>query len=308
MNAGEVIQSYVRDVASCLPRAKRDDVAFELHALLSDELAAKAEAEGRAPDKAMAMDLLKGFGRPAEVARRYHERPPLIDPADTHHFLIWSIAGAVALSVLTALSRSRGLEVGLFLQWLGLLLIVFALAAWWRRRHPQSFGWRPKRGPDEMPRSLALLALAMTLVFPLFMYAAPDTFVRAIFVGSIPAGGLDLTDAFRESWQRATTLTLIAAVAALHATVAVQGRWRAWTRWASAGAHLALGLLLVAHARPMAKLPSEETFAIFVHPTANAVAAPIFAAVGALLVLGALYDAWRAWSRISPAPAVGAAA
>jgi len=304
MNAGEVIQSYVRDVASCLPRSRRDDVAFELRALLTDELAAKAEAQGRAPDTKMAMELLKGFGRPPEVARRYHERPALIDPADTHHFLIWSIAGTVALSVLSALSRKASLEAGLFLEWLGLLLVVFALIAWWRRAHPNSFGWRPKRGPDFMPRWLAVFALAMTLIFPLSMYAAPEMFVETLFVGSIPTSGLELTEAFRQSWQRAATLALLLTVVALYAATAVQGGWRSWTRWAIAAAHLALGLLLVAHARPMSRLPGEEAFAVFASPTANAAAMPIFGAVGALLVLGGLYDAWRAWSQIRPAPAV----
>ena len=55
MNANDVIESYVRDVGYCLPRGKRNDVAFELRALLGDELAAKAQAAGRAPDKAMVM-------------------------------------------------------------------------------------------------------------------------------------------------------------------------------------------------------------------------------------------------------------
>src|SRR5262245_8316293 len=66
MNANEVIESYVCDVARSLPRDKRNDVAFELRALLADELAAKAQAAGRAPDEAMAMDLLQRFGRPAD--------------------------------------------------------------------------------------------------------------------------------------------------------------------------------------------------------------------------------------------------
>ena len=90
MTAGDVIESYVRDVAGYLPRTKRNDVAFELRTLLQDELAAKAAAQGRAPDKAMAMDLLAGFGRPAEAAARYQPRAPLIDPADNHNFLIWA--------------------------------------------------------------------------------------------------------------------------------------------------------------------------------------------------------------------------
>lgn len=53
MTATEVLDAYVRDVARYLPRAHRNDVAFELRALLEDELRARAEADGRAPDEAM---------------------------------------------------------------------------------------------------------------------------------------------------------------------------------------------------------------------------------------------------------------
>ena len=124
MNANEVIEYYVRDVARHLPRSKRNDVAFELRALLGDELAAKSQAEGRAPDTVMAMDLLARFGRPADAAQRYHERPPIIEPADTHHFLIWAIAGAVIISVPALIGTHVGVDVGLLLKWLGALVIV----------------------------------------------------------------------------------------------------------------------------------------------------------------------------------------
>lgn len=303
MNAHDVIEAYVRGVARCLPRGKRNDVAFELRALLSDELAAKAQAAGRAPDKAMVLELLKGFGRPAEVAGRYHQRPAVIDPADTHHFVIWTLAGAVALGVLSFLNPVKAGNNGdLFLQWLGILVIFFALMGWWRRRHPDALGWAPKRGPDWMPRGLAVLALAATLFFPVFMYAAPQTFVRVAFLGAVPTGGLELTEAFRQSWQRAATMTFLILLAAIYAAVAVQGGRRSWTGWTSVAAHGCLGLLFVVHAAPMAALPGRETFPIFESATANGVAMPIFGAVGAFLVLCALYEMYQEWMRIRPAP------
>jgi hypothetical protein len=46
MNANDLIDSYVADVARLLSRKQRDDVAFELRALLAEELDAKAEAAG----------------------------------------------------------------------------------------------------------------------------------------------------------------------------------------------------------------------------------------------------------------------
>lgn len=300
MNADEVIDIYVRDVARRLPRGKRNDVAFELRALLADELGATARAEGRAPDKDMAMALLKGFGRPAETANRYHERPAVIDPAHTHHFVIWALAGAVALGVLSLIGPVDG---ALFVQWLGVLVIVFAVMGWWRRRHPNAPGWTPRRGPDWMPRPLASLAMAATLVFPVFMYAAPQTFVQVMFLGAVPADGLQLAEAFEQSGRRAATVAFLATLAALYAVAAVQNGWRAWTRWTQIAAHICLGALLIAHAAPMHAAP-DRTMPVFQSPAANEIAMPTFALVGALIVLCAMYDAYREWSRIRPAPAL----
>ena len=75
MNANDLIESYVTDVAVRLPRKQRNDVAFELRALLKEELQAKAEATGRDADAAMATELLHAFGRPVDVAARFdHHR------------------------------------------------------------------------------------------------------------------------------------------------------------------------------------------------------------------------------------------
>jgi hypothetical protein len=183
-------------------------------------------------------------------------------------------------------------------------VIVFALIAWHRRRHPGALLWRPKRGPDWMPRGLAALALAATLVFPVFMYAAPRAFAEVAFLGFVPTGGLELTEAFRQSWQRAATLGVLALLVAVYAAVAVQGGWRPRTHWASAVAHTCLGLLFVVHAAPMMTLLGRETFLIFESQTANRVAMPIFGAIGGGLVLMALYEAYQEWARIRPAPAL----
>ncbi|MEK6687814.1 MAG: hypothetical protein AABZ01_05060, partial [Gemmatimonadota bacterium] len=121
MTAGDVIESYVRDVARYLPRKKRNDIAFELGALLQDELAAKAAAQGCAPDEEMAMSLLSGFGRPAEAAARYQPRAPLIDPADNHSFLIWAVVGSLVFSVGNPQNRFASL------QWVGVVFIWFAV-------------------------------------------------------------------------------------------------------------------------------------------------------------------------------------
>lgn len=301
MNASEVIDSYVRDVARCLPRGKRNDVAFELRSLLDDELAAKARAAGRAPDKAMTMELLKGFGRPAAVAARYHQRPALVEPADTHHFLIWALAGAVSIVVLEAMSQTPGRDGGeLLLKWLGALVIAFALIGWWRRSHPESMGWKPTHGTDWMPRWLAVPALVATLVFPVFMYAAPQTFTRVMFLGFIPNSGLILTEAFGRSWERTATMTVLILLAAMYVATVAQGGWRSWTNWASIVLHGSLGLLLGAHGG------LARQGLVFASTRANEVAAPLFGLVGAFTLLCAFYGMYREWARIRPAPALEA--
>ena len=303
MNAHDVIESYVRDVASCLPRSKRNDVAFELRALLAEELAAKAQESGREPDKAMAMELLKGFGRPSEAAERYHQRPAVIASSDTHHFLIWSMAGVIALSVLSGISATGSVDGSHVLQWLGVLVVAFAVRGWLRRKNPHAMGWKPRPGQDVLPRWAAALCMVALLVFPTWMYAMPQTFTEVAFVGFIPTDGLELTEAFRHSWQRWLTLSLLCMAAASYGVVLIQGRWYSQTRWFSVAAFMLLGMMLVAHAAPMAVLPGREPFMVFASEMANTVASPIFALVGAMLVLCTLYEAYREWSRIRPAPA-----
>ncbi len=80
MNVSDLIETYVTDVAVQLPRRQRNDVAFELRALLGEELQAKAEASGRAVDTAMTTDLLRDFGHPDVVAARYRPVLTIIAP------------------------------------------------------------------------------------------------------------------------------------------------------------------------------------------------------------------------------------
>lgn len=298
MDANQVIDAYVRDVAAQLPRRRRNDVAFELRALLQDELAAVAKAENREPDRAMAMALLKRFGRPTVAAGRYGEQQPaIIDPIDTHHFLIWTVVAAV---LATAHALANGVAGGggdLFLEGLGVLVLVFATMGWWRRRHTDAFGWKPNPGRDAMPRGLALLACGATLVFPFFMYAAPASFVRVFSLGALDGRGLALAGDFAGSGLRVATLALLGALVVVYAAIAVQGGWRRWTRRIGIGAGAGLGMLCLAHAG--------ETLRIFDSATANEVAKPTFIAVALLLLLGAAYDGYREWARIQPAPEIG---
>jgi hypothetical protein len=305
MGATEVIESYVRDVARLLPRKRRDDVAFELRALLQEELAAKAEAAGRAPDRAMAMALLAGFGRPAEAAARYEPRRPLIDPEDNHNLVIWIIVGLVVIGMSDDASDLAPVT------WLGTLALVFMAIAWFRRRRPEgSFTWkpRPQPSPARAPRWQALLAAIGLIVFPLAMYVAPQAFWDTATFGHGVGGGLALTDAFTHSWQRVATIGWLLAYIAVWLAVAVQGGWRRWSRHAGIVTGVGLGLMLVAHAAPMTAFLDRTPFAMFVLPGADATARPWFEFAGAILLFGALFDFYLEWVRVEPAPETAEAA
>ena len=105
MNANDVIESYVTEVALQLPRKQRNDVAFELRALINEELQGKAEESGRSVDAAMAIEFLQAFGRPEEVAARYRPALTIIDPADGHRFLRLTVIGMAIIWIAGLLER-----------------------------------------------------------------------------------------------------------------------------------------------------------------------------------------------------------
>lgn len=179
MNANQIIEAYVTDVATRLPSRQRNDVAFELRELLNEELQTRAEAGGGAPDAAMATDLLKHFGHPAEVAARYRPTLTIIDPADGRAFLrmavigmlvIWGlgllriiVAGQPADAGVSALALLGQWWVGSVLPslwWPGVLVACFGASAWVRRRWPQGSAWKP-RMEDRIAGGRALMALAV---------------------------------------------------------------------------------------------------------------------------------------------------
>lgn len=300
MKTHDVIESYVRDVARFLPRDKRNDVALELRELLHDELAAKAEARGVAPDRALAMELLAGFGRPAEVAARYHPRNPLIDPEDNHNFAIWTIVGIIAIA---ALKRDASSDV---MHWIAIMFLVFAMIGWARRRQPAGrFTWRPSAqgAPAQGGRWPALFAALGLIVFPLLVYLSPQGYWDTATLGKGVAGGLGQTDAFLDSWQRTATIGWLALVIANYLVIAAQDGWKRWNRQLSITGHIGLGLMLLAHAAPLVTLVDREPFAIFVAAGADAIARPWFGFAGAITILGALYDMYQEWVRVEPAPA-----
>ena len=189
MNANDVIESYVADVARKLPRKQRNDVAFELRALINEGLQDRAEAAGRVVDADMALEFVRGLGRPEDVAARYRPATTIVDPADGHRFMRLAVIGVIVIAVLgllgmrdpfesgiaflRELSRWWGSFLGVSLQWLGLLVVGFGSAAWSRRRRQPANDWKPRDadhlGGGRVAATFGVIGIiigALLLVYP----------------------------------------------------------------------------------------------------------------------------------------------
>jgi hypothetical protein len=248
MTAEELIDGYVADVVGLLPRRERRDVAQELRMLLSEEVDAAASspaAGGPASREEAARALLARFGRPADVAVRYGSPVTLIDPADTRRFLILGLAGAVlipfgaALSALTARAGSHRLGLAIeraspyVFVWLGLLVVGFAVAAWARRRWPDT-GWKPRPMPADRISRPGRAAAIIFFVLGTLVLIDPAWLIRTISGGRAAPAAYQAF-AYDQGFLRLrgpVVLGLMIAGLIILATLLWQGRWRPWIRQA----------------------------------------------------------------------------
>lgn len=164
MTTHAVVEAYVNDVARRLPRAKRNDVALELQALLGEELQGKADEAGRPADEAMALELVRAFGSPEDVADRYRPAGFVIIPTTrSTKFAAFALGGVLLQWLITlpaALLNAPGREAVALggwwlthgigaLWWPGFMVTAAIVAGWARHRWPpaQTSTWRP-RGQD----------------------------------------------------------------------------------------------------------------------------------------------------------------
>jgi hypothetical protein len=260
MNANEVIASYVTDVAARLPRRQRNDVAFELRALLDEALQAKADDAGRPADATMAIALLREFGRPADVAARYRPTLTIIDPEDGRAFLratvvglaiIWC-AGLLAVlqqpigagwDLLTPLARWWAIVIQ-SLWWPGVLVVGYGLAAWSRRRFAQASEWTP-RAVDGIQGGRASMVMGLLgILLGVYLLVKPHAVLDFFWGGHaapVAYQALTYTDGFLR-YQGPILLGLILLNVPLMIAVIVRGRRSA----ALQRLELVLGLLTCA--------------------------------------------------------------
>lgn len=263
MNANDVIESYVTDVALLLPRRQRNDVAFELRALIDEGLQDRAEAEGRAVDAAMATDFLQAFGRPRDVAARYRPALTIIDPADGHRFLRATVIGLAIIWCLGLLERLQqpigsGAELlGVIAQWWlgtvvaslwwpGVLVAGFGTAAWVRRRWPNAAAWTP-RSPDRLQGGRVGTAMALVgMLCGTYVLLDPRVVLDIVWNGRaalVAYEALTYTETFlhrQAPWVLATLLLNIA----VFMVVIAMGRWSAVMRRIETGLSLITCALL----------------------------------------------------------------
>jgi hypothetical protein len=296
MDARDVIESYVHAVARRLPPRKRDDVAFELRALLTDDLHARAAAEGRPPDGEMALDMLRGFGRPSETAVRYHQPFTIIAPSDTWNFLAAAIVGGPIVSLLYPAGEPGRYNSMAGAAWLGVLVLVFGLKSVILRSQPDAFAWRPRpvrrRDPDTASRA-GNVVRALLLTALLVLYLDPGRVTEALTGGRVAAQTLAYSESFASPWRMSWLIGVLVTLIALHIMVAVQGRWRVATRWAQIAVTLQVGIQLGWHA-------SYGT--IFRDQQIDALLIPAISAAAGVFALVATIETYLAYTRVRPAP------
>ena len=238
-----LIEAYVADVMRRLPWRQRHDVGYELRALLGEDLRGRAADAGRMPDEAMALDLLRGFGHPDDVAARYSPPGvPVIPPAHTAGFT-WATVIGVALQWFITAPMAAEQTPGA--AWLGRWWLTYGLGAFWwpgflvsmalaaafvRQRWPAAGeAWKPKVvDGDHVNRGLFAVGLALAL-------AGIALWVALAWWATTTTAQTPLARAFEFD---ADFLATRAPVVLLYWTfgivllviVTIEGRWRELTR------------------------------------------------------------------------------
>jgi hypothetical protein len=293
----EMIEVYVSDVVRNLMPKFRGDVAFELRALLHEELQQKAREAGRLPDEEMTLAYLRAFGRPADVAARYHQPITLIEPADTPAFLLLSIIGVSFASALPYVDRLRGQDV-VIRDWpeslwvVGLLVIVFAVMGYMRRRWPQKNMWRPHRLHTDLASPVRTVFAVFFGVLALAIYAFPVESAALFRLNDLSPAFTPEAFAYTENfrtWRFPWLFALGVPMILFNVYSLVRGRWTKVVRWLEIMFSISLAIQLGWHA---------HVGHIAVGREADDLVRVVFLIAEISTLVQAGIRAWREWGRI----------
>jgi len=251
VEAKTIIEDYVNKVAANLPRKPRNDIGLELRNLLAEQLRSAAEDAGRPPDSEMAVELLRRFGQPDEVAARYvHRGFQLIEPEQAPMFVkVATVCVLLQWGVTMPFVFSSTLTFGEWwlrwgfsaLAWVGLLVVWFGLAGWVQRRSPVDpitsvrpwthwIFWVPFPGPwhpgepEATERRAAMNAAPLGALLTLF-FIAPARLLDHVLPAGADTAWVRYDDTFRQ-WLLPPLIALMAGRLLLLAAVALNERWR----------------------------------------------------------------------------------
>ncbi|MGO4552362.1 hypothetical protein AB4059_14835 [Lysobacter sp. 2RAF19] len=195
MNPNEVIESYVADVIRRVPLKERNDIGFELRALLTEMLDERAQSEGRPADDAMVLAMLRAFGLPADIAARYRAPGFVILPAERTRSFAWLSLGGIALQWALTLPRvAEGASIGTWwltwglgaFWWPGFMSMMALFGAWIRQWRTTPPAWTPReidrdrvhRGAFAFGLTWFAIGVALMLALPWISAQLPEPFPR----------------------------------------------------------------------------------------------------------------------------------
>lgn len=235
----DLLHSYLKAVRRYLPRAQRDDIVAELSEDLRSQIDEREAELGRALRDDEQMELLKAYGDPMIVARRYRQKGmslsigwELIGPELFPMYLIIlglnsALAAGVSLAVLLYIHQPLKLTTLLFRPVLIQLVVVtltFTILNLVRRKFPQPWYYPPAELARMLPIPswVSISGIVVWSTFTLWWTAVP--FSPRLLLGSA-AGPLELSPAWHRFYL--PILLLLAAGIAQRAVNLARPSWNA---------------------------------------------------------------------------------
>jgi hypothetical protein len=235
----DLLQSYLRAVRRYLPRGQRDDIIAELSEDLRSQIEEQEAELGHSLSEDEQMALLRAYGDPMIVARRYRQKGmslsigwELIGPELFPMYLIilgLNIALAVGVSIAVLLYIHQPLNLATFLLrpvliQLVVVTLTFTILDLVRRKFPQPWFYPPAEIARmvPIPRWVSVSGLVVWSTFTLWWTAVP--FFPHLLLGSA-ARYLELAPAWHRFYLP-VLLLLVAGIAQRGVNVA-RPSWQA---------------------------------------------------------------------------------